>query len=225
MKQVLLTLFIISPFPVKFQNIRGLDYRATFFGRAQDFLYSPAGAVLLAIVIILLAVLLYSRYVTGRLKRNYREFTAPIIEESQRGNLDLSARIERTEKALDSFASAMQEYAGHMASHNRAIVGLSEASQALRTSTAEQNRILHRLSQTLEKERAVGEVSRVERAVKELEKRTVLVLQARDELENKIPQITAAPQIKPLIKVKIKSPPGCLVNSRALYSHEHFYAN
>lgn len=218
MEQVLLALFINSLFLGKFHYVPGI-------GRALDFLHSQAVPILIAIVIVLLVIFLYLKYFTGRLKRSYREFASPIIEESQRSNLALAEKIEHTEKALDSFASAMQEYAKHMASHTQAIVGLSEASQALRTSAIEQNRILFRLSNTLEKEKSVREVSRVERAVSELEKRTALVLQVKDELENKAPQIKMTPQRETPIKVEIKSPPGCLVKSGALYTRGHFNTN
>ena len=59
----------------------------------------------------------------------------PVIEESQRNSQVLERRIETTEKgmvgtqqALNSFASAIAEYAKHLKSHTSAIQGLSEVS-------------------------------------------------------------------------------------------------
>lgn len=135
--------------------------------------------------------------------------------------VELSRRYEGTEKALESFAAAMQEYARHMASHTSAIRGLSEASQALKNSAAEQNQILYRLSHSLETDRTVKEVSRVERVVSELEKRTMLVLRVKDELEGKTPD--GGPRGDALSRFKVKSPPGCLVNPKALYARGHYF--
>ncbi len=132
---------------------------------------------------------------------------------------ELSRRYEGTEKALESFASAMQEYARHMASHTSAIQGLSEASQSLKNSAAEQNQILYRLSHSIEADKSVREVSRVERVVNELEKRTMLVLQVKDELEGRTP--ATEPHGEAVSGLMIKSPPGCLVNPRALYRRQY----
>jgi len=150
-------------------------------------------------------------------RKYQRAFTSP--DDESRLVSELSRRYEGTEKALESFASAMQEYARHMASHTSAIQGLSEASQALKNSAAEQNQILYRLSHSLETEKSVREVSRVERVVSELEKRTMLVLQVKDELEGKTP---ATPG-KVLPGQRIQSPPGCLVNPKALYARGHYF--
>ena len=180
--------------------------------------------IFVVIAIVLLAIFLYSGDIIIGLRRRYRAFISPVIEENHRVSLVLSNRFEGTEKALESFASAMQEYAHHIASHTSAIQGLSEASQALKNSAAEQNQILYRLSHTLGTEKSVGEVSRVERVVSELEKRTQLVLQVKDELEAKRPatELTSPREIPS--EVRVQSPPGCLANPRALYKKWHFLA-
>jgi len=159
----------------------------------------------------------------------------------------LSNRFEGTEKALESFAGAMQQYAVHIASHTSAIQGLSDASQALKNSAMEQNQILFHLSHSLETDRSEREVARVEQVVNELEKRTMIVLQARDELEGKKPaatytlpkRVSASKPVPPAeisphkeppstesesstIEI-VKSPPGCKVNPRALYARAHLF--
>ena len=180
--------------------------------------------IFIVIVLLLLAIFLFSNDIVVSLRNRYRVFISPVVEENHRVSLVLSNRFEGTEKALESFASAMQEYAHHMASHTSAIKGLSEASQALKNSAVEQNQILYRLSHTLGTEKSVGEITRVERVVSELEKRTQLVLQVKDELEGKTPETDVAPQKEIPSKVVIQSPPGCLANPRALYKKWHYLA-
>lgn len=180
--------------------------------------------IFVAIAIFLLALFLFSKEIVAGLGKRYREIVSPVVEENQRVSLVLSNRFVGTEKALESFASAMQQYAQHMASHTSAIQGLSEASQSLKNSAAEQNQILYRLSHTLGKEKSERDVTRVERVVSELEKRTQLVLQVKDELEGNIPVPEFAPQREPPVKFKVQSPPGCLVNPKALYARMHLSA-
>ncbi len=57
---------------------------------------------------------------------------------------------EYTQQALNNFAQAIAEYAGHLKSHTSAIQGLSEASQELKKGAAEQNKVLARLLETME---------------------------------------------------------------------------
>jgi len=210
--------------------------------------------IFVVIAIVLLAIFLYSNDIIIGFRGRYRASISPVVEENQRVSLVLSNRFEGTEKALESFASAMQEYAHHMASHTSAIQGLSEASQALKNSAAEQNQILYRLSHNLRADKSVTEVSVVERVVSELEKRTQLVLRVKDELEGKVPApevaprreiplkvsapevaprrevplIVPAPEVAPRREVPskaiVQSPPGCLVNPKALYARMHLSA-
>jgi chromosome segregation ATPase len=156
------------------------------------------------------------------LSKLYRVYFYPAEGESRLVS-ELSHRYEGTEKALASFADAMQEYARHLSSHTSAIQGLSEASHALKDSAAEQNQILYRLSHSLEAEKSVREVSRVERVVSELEKRTLLVLQVKDELEGQIPPGEPSHRRELPPQREIQSPPGCLVNPKALYARSHYF--
>jgi signal peptidase I len=213
-----------DPFLVKAQDIRGaIEYQIPYLGFPLVFLYSPAGTILTAIAIILLALCLYSNDINAVLRRRFREFISPVVEENHRVGLVLSNRFEVTEKALESFAGAMQEYARHMASHTSAIQGLSEASQALKNSAIEQNQILGHISSTFRTEKSASEVSQVKRVVSELEKRTLLVLRVKDELEGKTPPAVAATQREIPSPARIQSPPGCQVHAKALYTKGHFF--
>jgi signal peptidase I len=214
-----------DPFLVRAHDIRGaIAYQIPYLGLPLVFLNSRTGTILTIFFIILLALFLYSSEMSAALRRGFREFISPVIEENHRVNLVLSNRFEHTEKALESFAGAMQEYARHMASHTSAIQGLSEASQALKNSAVEQNQILSRFSRTLATERSAREVSQVKRVVSDLEKRTLLVLQVKDQLEGKTPSAEVATEREIPAPVRIQSPPGCQVNSRALYIKGHFFS-
>jgi hypothetical protein len=147
---------------------------------------------------------------------------SPITQENYRANLELSQRFENTEKALSNFAGAIELYAQHMASHTSAIQGLSEASQELRVSAAEQNRILGRLTETLVQQRSNEEVSKIKRVVYDFQKRTLEALEVKDELE-KIILIQDFKTQEPLLRVKTISPPGCIVNPSALLKRVHYY--
>ena len=189
--------------------------------------------------ILLVASLLYAGDIVSAFKRNFRDSVAPIVEESHRVSLVLSNRFEGTEKAIEFFAGAIQQYAHHLESHTSAIRGLSEASQALRNSAVEQNQILHRMSHTFTMAKPEEEVSGVEKVVTDLAKRTQLVLQVKEELEGKKAVVTAPPppeappekvapeevkpeplQVTPPTPV-LRPPPGCLSHSRATYARLH----
>jgi signal peptidase I len=214
-----------DPFTVKAGDIHGtIEYQIPYLGLPLLFLYSPAGTGFAVIFIILLALFLYSNEISAVLRRRFREFISPVIEENHRVDLVLSNRFEATGKALEGFAGAMQEYARHMASHTRAIQGLSEASQALKNSAIEQNRILSRFSRTFETEKSAREVSQVKRVVGELEKRTLLALQVKDQLEGKAPAAATTVEQKAPPPEKMPSPPGCIVKSRAPYVRGHFFS-
>jgi signal peptidase I len=198
-----------DPFLVRMQDVRGaVSSQVPYLGLPLLVLQSRAGTFFVVFAVVLLAVFLYSGEIAEGLRRRYREFISPIVDETHRVSLVLSHRSEGTEKALESFAGAMQQYARHMASHTSAIQGLSEASQSLKDSARAQNHVLYRLTHSLETEKSGREVSRVERVVDELERRTLLVLQVKDELEGKkslptyrVPERRYVPEISPVIEV------------------------
>jgi hypothetical protein len=214
----------VDPFLVNASDIKGVvRYRIPYLGLPLVFLQSRTGMILVPIFVVLLALLLYFSGIIAGFRRRYRESLSPLLEDSHRVSLVLSNRFEGAEKAIESFASAMQQYAEHMDSHTSAIQDLGEASQALESSAAEQDQVLDRSSQTPDEPKPESEISGVEKVVSDLEKRTQLVLQVRDELEgNKLDDELPSPAEAPPPEAEKQSPPGCLGNPKVLYKKEHF---
>jgi hypothetical protein len=181
-----------------------------------------AGTVFFIIAVILLALLMYSREIAAKIGRLLGTAVAPVVEENRQIELELSRRFDATERALEGFSIAVKTYAEHLASHTTAIRGLSDASQALKGSAAEQNRILGHLSASIIRERKNREVNMVERVVREFEKKTVEALEARDELEKKLPESGLKYHDVIPLRTKRQSPPGCAANPKALRSHPHY---
>jgi signal peptidase I len=212
-----------DPFLVRPQDIRGtVGSQIPYLGLPLLFFQVEQGMILVIIVIILLAIFLYSKELILGSGRLFRKALSPVFQENYRANLAMSQRFEATETALDKFANAMGLYAQHLASHTSAIQGLSEASQELKGSAAEQNRVLVRLTRTLKQQRFREEVSRVERVVYDFEKRTLDALQAKHELERTKQGLE--PQEEPLLRVEVQPPPGCAVSPKALFARAHYCA-
>ncbi len=212
-----------DPFLVRSWDIRGtIGSQIPYFGLPLLLLQSRLAMVFIIVAIVLLALFLYVNEISLGVGRIFRNALSPIVEEGHRTDLVLSRRFEGTERALDNFANAMQLYAQHMASHTSAIQGLSEASQSLRGSAAEQNRILGHLTKAYVQEKSRSEVSTVERVVKEIERKTLEALQAKDELEKKIPGQYIKPREEQLLREILQSPPGCVVNPKALLARTHY---
>ena len=168
---------------------------------------------LLIITLVLFALLLYSREITRGYQRLRSFLVIGGIKEDQTEMQKLSQRFDLTEKALQDFAGAMQIYAGHLASHTSAIQGLSQASQALWTSAAEQNRILRRLDKSIAGELINSKTPAMERFVDEIEAKTERTLRAYNSIKRR-----ASGYVNDELSVKkpVASPPGCVVNPRAL---------
>ncbi len=83
------------------------------------------------------------RYATSQLATpiRYSKHFAHIFEGKQDSTVP-EEWVTRTEQTLRELTEAIAEYALHLKSHTAAIQGLSEASQELKQSAAEQNRIL-----------------------------------------------------------------------------------
>jgi signal peptidase I len=207
-----------DPFLINPQDIRGTVGNAIpYLGFTFLLFRGGVETVILAVVITLLVIILYADKIAGEIGRLFRIAAAPMVEENHRVDLLLSRRFESTERALDDFAGAVQVYAHHLDSHTSAVRGLSQASQALQGSAAEQNRILGHISNAIIRERARKEVTLVERKVREVEEKTAQALQARDELEKKLPESALKYHETIPLRVKVSSPPGCVVNPRALH--------
>ena len=61
----------------------------------------------------------------------------------------IDERITSTQHSLDKFVSAIEAYADHLASHTVAIKELGQSAAELRESSAEQNRVLARITEGL----------------------------------------------------------------------------
>jgi uncharacterized membrane-anchored protein YhcB (DUF1043 family) len=93
---------------------------------------------------------------------------------------NIDERVASTQKSLDKFAKAIELYAGHLASHTSAIQELSRSASELRESSAEQNRVLAHITESIfaQKERPVAAPPETEETVatsefvRELERRT-----------------------------------------------------
>lgn len=140
-----------DPFTVLPKDITG-KYRSSIpqLGYLVLFFYSKQG--LIFVVSAGLIFLVYS--FTGELshggQRLRRGIFAPIVEQNE----ELAHRQEQTSqmssKALEQFASAMGEYAGHLKSHTAAVKDMASASQELKRGAGEQNKVLIRLMETME---------------------------------------------------------------------------
>ena len=163
-----------DPFTVRPEDIKGqVSGRIPNLGFPLLFLQSDYGLIFVVVGLSLFALYLYADEL-GRGRRAVQKgIFAPVIEETQRSSRVLEQRIETTEQgmtatqqALNNFAAAITEYAQHLKSHTSAIQGLSEASQELKKGAAEQNRVLFRLMETMER-RAPRVEAEVEPKVKE----------------------------------------------------------
>jgi len=211
-----------DPFLVRLQDVRGtVSGNIPYLGYPMLLFRGGVGTILFLIAIVLLALTMYSREIAGKTARLLRTAVAPVVEENQPVDLELSRRFDATEMALNGFSGAIRIYAQHLASHTSAIQGLRDASHALKGSAAEQNRILGHLSASIIRERKTREVTMVERVVREFEKKTAEALEARDELENKLPESGLRYQEIIHLKDKRQSPPGCAANPKALLVQPH----
>ena len=111
--------------------------------------------------------------------------------------------MESTQKALEQFASAMSEYAGHLRSHTSAIQGLSEASHELKNGAAVQNEVLIRLVETMEQG-----VPKKEQVIPKIEQVIPKIEQVVPKMEQVIPK-QVKEEVAPEAE-KIKFPPGCI---------------
>jgi signal peptidase len=212
-----------DPFFIRPQDIRGtFSSQISYIGLPLLFLRIEQGIILVIIAIALLAIFLYSKELGKGVGRLFRGTLSPVMQENYRANFRLSERFEATEKAIDKFADAMQLYAQHLASHTSAIQGLSEASHELKGSAAEQNRVMRRLTKMLVQQRSREEVTKVEKVVNEFERKTLEAIQAKQELQKRIPIQEPEPEEEMLLRAKVQPPPGCVVNPRGLLAKTRY---
>ena len=146
-----------DPFGVRGQDVRGkVGDQIAYLGLPLLFFQSQQGMIFIIVALALLALFLYSDELFLGGRKLQRGIFSPVIRESYRTNRVFSQKLESneqrmnsTEQALGKFASAIELYAQHLASHTSAIQGLSEASHELKRSAAEQNRVLMHFAQNL----------------------------------------------------------------------------
>jgi hypothetical protein len=228
-----------DPFTVRLRDVRVISGRVPFLGFPLLFFQSRVFMQQAIAFIVLLALYLFLPEIVFIFRKSFRALVSPAVEESERAGLNLSHRFENTEKALESFSSAMLVYAEHLASHTSAIQGLSEASQSLKVSAAEQNVILGRMTEALTRQRSRVELSRIQGVVDSFERKTREILEARDALEKGLPAPPAGtrpvietrqePQPKtpeePVARPAVSAPRGCAVKPRAFQVRPHYSSN
>ncbi|MFC1967191.1 signal peptidase I [Chloroflexota bacterium] len=214
-----------DPFSIRPGDLRGtVGDQIPYLGLPLLFFQSQQGTIFIIVSLALLAIFLYGGEIDATRRRTQRAVFSPVIQESYRSNRVLTKKIEvneqrmnATESALEKFAGAMAEYAQHMASHTSAIQGLSEASHELKRSSAQQNEVMMRLMENMGQLKPAAPettVTRAERVVHELEKRTA-------ETDNKeeasaAPAETAAVKPAPEADLSQQLPPGCNISRKAL---------
>ncbi len=146
-----------DPFSIRPQDVRGtVGDQIPYLGLPLLFFQSQQGMIFIIVALSLLALFLYGGELGWAGRKLHRGVFTPVIQETYRANQTLSQKIETTEQkmdatqqALEKFAAAIELYAQHLSSHTSAIQGLSEASHELKKSSAEQNRVLMHLMETM----------------------------------------------------------------------------
>ncbi|MFC2001804.1 signal peptidase I [Chloroflexota bacterium] len=197
-----------DPFTIRPKDLRGtVGNQIPHLGIPLLFFQSQQGFIFVIIALTLLTFFLYG----GELGRGgetlHRVVFSPVIDDTYRHNRILSQKIETTEQKMDStqqallkFSAAIEAYATHLASHTSAIQGLSEASHELKKSSAEQNRVLMHMMDTMGQPRTEREVT------------IPKVAPVAPEMEQPAP----APEPEKVEPKKTKIPPGCAINRQAL---------
>lgn len=153
-----------DPFTVRSSDLLGVaSSRIPYLGFVLLFFQSDQGLMFLIISVILFALFLYVDEINRGRMTLQRGIFAPVIEanrhlieESRHGTEMVAERVLGSEKKMDSveqtlvkFASAIEQYAEHLKSHTSAIQGLSSASQDLAKTTANQEKLLDHLYQSM----------------------------------------------------------------------------
>lgn len=148
-----------DPFTVLPTHVRGqVGQVVPYLGYVVLFLQSMQGLIFVAT-----SLLIYALYANSeglaRVGRRARGavFGVP-AEEFERRNAELQERVEvfslGVQQALGQFSSAMSEYAKHIGSHTQAVKDLASASQELRDTVRQQNRVLSPAEGTAEPKQA-----------------------------------------------------------------------
>jgi len=142
-----------DPFTVRAQDLKGrVGERIPYLGLPLLFLQSRQGLIFVIVALSLLAIHLYGDELGQSRKRVQRGIFSPVIDETRHTSRVMEDGMKGTQRALEQFSSAMEEYAQHLKSHTSAIQGLSGASQELKAGAVEQNKVLARLTEIMEKQ-------------------------------------------------------------------------
>jgi signal peptidase I len=213
-----------DPFYVRPVDIKGaFNHEIPCLGFPLFLFKSWQGSILVVIAILILAICLYSKELSLGSQRFYRTLLNPVIQEYYQANLILSHRFEATEAVLDKFAHSMELYSQHLESHTSAIQGLSGASNELKKSAAEHNRIIAYMMKTIEHRTYGEEVSRVEKITRELERKTLEVANTKDELEKAVKMRELKVETEALQFVGTKSPSGCALSHKVVISRKYIH--
>ena len=146
-----------DPFTVRAIDLRGrVGQQIPYVGFALLFLQSRQGLIFIIVGLSLLAFYLYNEEFGRSRKRMQRGIFSPVIDETRHTNQVVEEGMGGTQRALEQFSSAMEEYAKHLRSHTSAVKGMSEASQELKNGAIEQNKVLSRLTGVIERQMEVG---------------------------------------------------------------------
>ncbi len=148
-----------DPFMVRARDLKGQpSSRIPYLGFPLLYLQSQHGLIFIVVSLCLLTLYLYTEELSRGSGMVQKRVLAPVLEENRRNSHLLERRIATTEKgvigteqALTRFASAIDVYATHLQSHTSAVQGLSEASHELKWGAAEQNKVLSRLTEVIER--------------------------------------------------------------------------
>jgi signal peptidase len=131
-----------DPFVVPASDLRGeVSGSVPYLGYLLLFLQSRQGMIFAIIALILLGFDLYADELGQGKRRLQRAVFAPILEQNQELARRQEQSLEMSSKAMEQFASAISEYAQHLASHTDAVKSMAAASQELRDAVREQNKM------------------------------------------------------------------------------------
>lgn len=146
-----------DPFTVRAIDLRGrVGQQIPYVGFPLLFLQSRQGLIFIIVGLSLLAFYLYNEEFDRSRNRMQRGIFSPVIDETRHTNRVVEEGMGGTQRALEQFSSAMEEYAQHLRSHTSAIKGMSEASQELKKGAIEQNKVLSRLTGVMQRQMEAG---------------------------------------------------------------------
>ena len=139
-----------DPFKVGIESLLGeaTGIRVPYAGFVSLFLQSRYGKTWIAILAPLFAVPTLTRMGRQLGSTAQRVVTETVGVDAER-LLRIESGLDQNRQVLSQFSSAISEYATHLRSHTAAVQGMSDGSRSLVEAVELQNRVLHRLDETL----------------------------------------------------------------------------